>query len=252
MDNSSKGLNQGHEEGQGRHQNALAYIGVGLYTLTDAARLLRVRPSTLRNWVNGYTYRTEERTVHQRPVVFRRFDEPLLTFHEFVELLFVKLFREEGVSMQAIRKAAAAASHLFDTPYPLAVKRFDTDGKLLFATLEEEAKGDSKSERIVHELGKGQVMFDSVIRPFFRHLDYRGVAEAIRYWPAEGQRWIVLDPERAFGQPIDAETGVPTRVLYEAYLATQEDATKAARSFEVPLGAVEHSVRFECELLRAA
>lgn len=155
--------------------------------------------------------------------------------------------------MQTIRKAAVAAARLFNTPYPFAVKRFDTDGKSLFATLEKQARGGNETDRIVHELSRGQVMFDSIIRPFFRHLDYRGTAEAIRYWPAEGEKHVVLDPERAFGQPIDAETGVPTRVLYEAYLANKdEDFSRIARWFEVPRDSVAYSVKFERQLLKVA
>jgi len=235
-------------------EGPLEFIGVGLYTIPEAARILQVNVRTLRGWVEGYTYDTKLRQVQQRPVVHRRLklDKPVLTFYELIELLFVKLFRKEGVSMQTIRKASIAASKLFETPYPFAVKRFDTDGKRVFATLEAEARS-RKEARLVEELGLGQTAFDPIVRQFFRQLDYRGEAEALRYWPEEGGRFVVLDPNRAFGQPIDAQTGVPTKSLFAAFRANGGmDVERVAGWFQIPSKNVVHAIRYEEVLLQAA
>jgi uncharacterized protein (DUF433 family) len=172
----------------------------------------------------------------------------VLTFLELVELLFVKLFREEGLSMPVIRKAAAEAARQFDTPYPFAVRRFDTDGRRIFATLQQE----SQDERVVVELGKGQLVFDTIVRPFFRKLEYRNSGDALRYWPMDREGRVVLDPERSFGKPIDAETGVPTRALYDAVLAGGgQPLDVVAQWFGVPVEAVQTAVAYE-ESLRSA
>jgi uncharacterized protein (DUF433 family)/transposase-like protein len=226
------------------------YVGVGLYSFAEAARLIGVKPSTLHRWVSEYQGTEGEGLSRRKPVIVRYFEDGqrLLTFLELVELLFVKLFRREGVSMQVIRKAAAEATRRFDTVYPFAVKRFDTDGRRIFATLREASDG----ERVVEELGKGQLVFDTVVRPFFRRLDFCADREALRYWPMERDGRVVLDPQRAFGQPIDAETGVSTRALSDAVMAGggQSPAT-VAEWFGVPIAAVEAAVEFET-LLSAA
>ena len=212
--------------------------GLGLYSIPQAARLIGVRPQKVRRWLGE-----DAPIVRHRPGL----DERNITFLELMELHFVKMFRAEGVSMPTIRKAAEAAARRFGTDYPFAVKRFDTDGHSIFATLES-TEGD---KQILEELHRGQLVFEQIARPFFRKLEYsrRQEREAIRYWPLEPAGRVVLDPERDFGQPIDAETGVPTRALYDACTAGGgQDMPTVAEWFDVPLEAVRSAVEFEQSL----
>jgi uncharacterized protein (DUF433 family) len=167
-------------------------------------------------------------------------EEQTVTFLELMELHFINMFRSQGVSLQTIRKAAAAASSKFHADYPFAVRRFDTDGRTIFATLIK----DAGNEDVVEDLKKGQYVFDQIMRPFFRRLEYRGADEALRYWPLDIKGRVVLDPERQFGKPIDSETGVPTRALYEAVKAGQEPSD-VAEWFDVPHKAVLAAIKFE-------
>jgi uncharacterized protein (DUF433 family) len=230
--------------------NPTRYVGVGLYTFPEAARIIGIKPAKLRRWVGQYRQKAPGAEFLSKPVISRYFpdEQHVLTFLELVELLLVKLFREEGVSMQVIRRAAEEAARRFDTPYPFAVKRFDTDGHRIFVTLQEE----SLEERSVVELGKGQHVFDEVVRPFFHKLEYQDGGDALRYWPRDREGRVVLDPQRSFGKPIDAETGVPTSALYDAVQAGGGQPPKVvAEWFGVPLAAVEAAVAFEQSLLAA-
>jgi uncharacterized protein (DUF433 family) len=225
------------------------YVGVGLYTIPEAAHIIGVKTPKLRRWIGEYQ-RTATDGIRKlgKPVIARHFTdgERLLTFLELVELLFVKLFRAEGVPMTVIRKASDEAARLFGTRYPFAVKRFDTDGRRIFATLQDH----TDDQRAVLELGKGQLVFESVVRPFFRKLEYRDGGEALRYWPLDRNGRIVLDPERSFGKPIDAETGVPTKALYDAVTAGGGQSPESvAEWFGVPREAVQAAVTYESALL---
>jgi uncharacterized protein (DUF433 family) len=225
-------------------------VGVGLYSYPEAARIIGISPAKLRRWAGQYRRKASGADYLSKPVISRYFQDGqhVLTFLELVELLFVKLFRDEGVSMAVIREAAEEAVRRFDTPYPFAVKRFDTDGERIFATLQEEAR----DERATLELGRGQIVFDTVARPFFRKLEYRDGGDALRYWPMNRDGKVVLDPERSFGQPIDAQTGVPTRALYDAVLAGDGQSPEVvAQWFGVPVDAVQAAVNFEQSLLAA-
>jgi hypothetical protein len=165
-----------------------------------------------------------------------------------MELLFIKMFRDEGVSAQAIRKASQAAAKKFKTDYPFAVQRFDTDGKTIFATLVSQSTG----KKLVEDLKLGQFVFEKVLKPFFRKLDY-GNFEVERYWPMEKDGRIVLDPARKFGQPIDFDTGIPTRTLYNAVIAGGGQEVKAvANWFGVPVAAVNAAVAFERSIQQPA
>ena len=95
--------------------------------------------------------------------------------------------------MQAIRKAAERAATQFNTNYPFAVKRFDTDGKHIFAILSQE----TDEVGFIEELGKGQLAFDRVVKPLFHKIDYRGGADALR---AEVKRLRLHYKKQPLGQ----------------------------------------------------
>jgi len=214
-----------------------SYLGHGAYSVPFAAQLTGVRANTLRRWIDP-----------QQGVVRRAFrpDEQVLSFLELMELLFIKMFREEGVSLQAIRKASRAAAKKFRTEYPFAVKRFDTDGRSIFATL---AKNES-NEEMVQDLQKSQYVFSQIVRPFFRKLDYDS-EEISRYWPLRKNGRVVLDPQRQFGRPVDAQTGLPTKALFDAVKPDAgQDEAAVARWFDVPISAVRAAVQYEQSLVR--
>jgi uncharacterized protein (DUF433 family) len=218
--------------------NALpSHLGIGLYSLPDAARLLRIKPARLRRWASGpdrFLPRALDPT------------EETLTFAELIELQFVLLYLAEGVSLPVIKKAAAAAAEKFSTDHPFSVKRFDTDGQSIFATL----ISDQTNRRHVEDLQKGQYVFEKVMRPFFHKLEYQK-DQLVRYWP-EGKRGrILLDPARKFGQPIDAESGVPTRAIFSALEAGEgQSPDDVARWLGIPLAAVKAADQFERSLQR--
>jgi uncharacterized protein (DUF433 family)/DNA-binding transcriptional MerR regulator len=212
-------------------------LGVGFYALPQAARLLGLHTNKLRRWVGGFG---DMESVIERDCPF----DATVTFTELMELMFVRQFRDEGVSMQAIRKAANAAAKKLRSRHPFAVKRFDTDGRHIFVT----ARRKETDKTIVEDLVKGQLVFEQIIKPFFRKLEY-GRKDVMRYWPQETDGRVVLDPERRFGQPIDAETGVPAVALAQAVKADKRhDVSKVAKWFDVPKEAVQAAVSFEKSL----
>jgi uncharacterized protein (DUF433 family) len=210
------------------------HVGVGLYSLAEAARLLKIHHSKIQRW-----------TKPDDGLFPRYFDpaEHTLTFLELMELQFIKMFRSEGVALQAIRKASEAAAKKFRTAYPLCVKRFDTDGTAIFATLIDK-QTDAES---VEDLRHGQLVFGQIVKPFFRKLEYDGQIEPSRYWPMDKSGRIVLDPARQFGKPIDAQSGVPVSTMIDA-LNAGEDAPSVAKWFDIPLAAVKAAIDFEKSL----
>jgi len=98
-------------------------IGLGLYPLPLAARIICEPLPKVRRWAR------ESSSVVTRSLPEQ---ENTLTFLELMELKFIAMFRNEGVSLQVIKRASKLASRQFDTKYPFAVRRFDTDGKTIF------------------------------------------------------------------------------------------------------------------------
>jgi uncharacterized protein (DUF433 family) len=209
-------------------------IGVGLYTIVDSARISGANHETVRRWLS-----------EKEGIVPRYFpkEEKMLTFRELMEIHFIHMFRREGVSFQAIRRTAKVASERFDTPYPFTVKRFDTDGRTIFATMISEAT----DREVIEDLQRGQFVFQSIVRPFFRKLEYGTESEdVLRYWPRLKSGRVLIDPARKFGKPIDAKSGIPTSVIYEAVNAGGgQSPAIVARWLGIPIAAVKAAVAFE-------
>jgi len=228
-------------------------LGIGLYTLPEAARILRTRPQKLSRWADGYPFVSNKERRVAEPIIQRDLaaldGEPVLTFNDLLELYMIKLFRDAGVSLQTIRAAAEQAAILYHTNHPFAIKQFETDGKRIFATLQVRGVEGVTRPTLLQDLNLSQMVMDSIARPFFRKIEYQEFAP-LRYWPNGKERHIVLDPQRSFGKPIDVRSGVPTAVLYE--MARGGEAVESiARWYNVELEAVEEAVAYEATLKAA-
>jgi uncharacterized protein (DUF433 family) len=99
------------------------------------------------------------------------------------------------------------------------------------------------------DLKKRQFEMKQVIERSFKDLDIENDAVA-RWRPYRNKASIVIDPTRAFGQPIAMRFGVPTIVLADAVKA-EGSVARAAWAYEVPAAVVRDAVNFEASLLAA-
>ena len=216
-------------------------IGVGLYTIPDAAHLAEVTPRQVRGWVHGYREGGGEshRTAvvgHQVPDVEGK---TALSFRELIEVRFIRHFLRAGVSWRSIRHAATEARRelVEESGHRL---RFSTDGVTVFAdTLA--AGGD----RIARDLVANQYVMALVLADSIKsEFDIDG-ENLIRAWhPRPETPRVLLDPRRSFGRPI-VEPGVPTRTLADALRAERGDAGRVAALFGVAEEAVRQAAAFE-------
>jgi DNA-binding transcriptional MerR regulator/uncharacterized protein (DUF433 family) len=205
-------------------------LGVGLYSVPEAARLAKLSAQRVRHWIDPQAGLIRGDLLP---------GERTLTFLDLMELHFVQMFREAGVSLETIRQAARTMARRFGCCHPFTVHRFDTDGRSIFSTMIQA----ERRKTLVEDLRHGQYVFENVIRPFFKKLEYQQ-DRAVRFWPMGSKQRVVLDPRRHFGKPIDAPTGVPTSALYHAIKAGDGQST-VATWFKVPDVAVAAAVKFE-------
>ena len=218
-------------------------IGIGLYDISEASRIIRVPRKKLVHW--SYGYKTKQGKFSD-PVFTRDIDgdgEKILSFLDLIELHLVSMFRSVGVSMPTIRAAAATASKMFNTEHPFAVKRFDTDGDTIFATLQSRRVEDVSAAHLVADLARAQMVMEHIASAFFMNLDYDDDLP-LRLWPRGKEAGIVLDPTRQYGSPIDDETGVPTAVLYQMARGG-ESIENIADWYDVSVNSVVEAIRFE-------
>jgi uncharacterized protein (DUF433 family) len=223
-------------------------LGVGLYTVPDAARLLKIPSFSIRRWLGGYSYKHKSETHHSPPLWvpdLPNFENKIeLTFRDLIELRFVHGFVKEGLPLRTIRLCLNYARTLVDDPRPFSTRRFQTDGKTIFL----DSVRDSGDIELL-DLRKKQYAIKHVIERTFKDLDIEANAVA-RWRPYKGKNTIVIDPTRAFGKPIANASGVPTVVLADAVEA-EGSIDRVARLYEVTPAVVRDALGFE-EALRAA
>ncbi|MCT9119090.1 DUF433 domain-containing protein [Cupriavidus gilardii] len=219
--------------------------GIGLYTFQEASKLTGIPARDLRRWLHGYAYR---RKVDRGAVPVRPLWEPELSraeidgisFHDLLEVRFVRAFRQHGVSLQTIRLASEKARQLFNLPYPFTSRRFQTDGRTIFASA---VRATGEIELL--DLIKGQYAFQKILEPsLYQGIDFGPDDAALRWYPSPCSKAVVLDPQIAFGKPVVTEGQVRTSILYASFLA-ENDRHFVAKMHEVPLSAVDTAIAFE-------
>ena len=209
-------------------------IGIGLYTIHEAAKLTGIKGSDLRRWMFG--------NQNQPPLWHSQVqDEEIkgLGFNDLIAMRFVHAFRRHGVSLQAIRLASENAKEEFNNPYPFTCSRFRTDGHAIFTEVYE-----SNDEPSLYNLVKKNYAMKEIMDQF---LDDGVMLEndmAIKWYPVRDKTGVVLNPQRSFGKPIVEDYGVPNAALYQNY-RVEQDVSFVARMFEVSEQAVLDAIEFE-------
>lgn len=223
----------------------LDLIGIGLYTAAEAARLLRSPAQSVRRWMAGYCYSSGGSQRWMEPLwtpQIPRIDGELeLGFRDLTELRFIVRFRKAGLALQTIRACLDVVRTIVGEERPFSTQQFKTDGRKIFL----EIANQTKDPQLI-DLARGQYAFKAMIEPSFKDLEFEdGVAA--RWRPLPGRKSIVIDPQRSFGQPIAADSGVATSVLAVA-AEVEGSVSAAARAYEVSPSVVRDAVEFEALL----
>ena len=214
-------------------------IGIGLYTLAEASRLVQVRPSKIARWLRGHEADGRYYEPLWRSQVDLGEDGLFLGFRDLQEVRVAAAFIARGLSPQRVRQAIELARGLVGDERPLSTRRFRTDGRSVFLQLVEE---DGQTKLI--DLFKGQFAFREIIEQSLTHLEYDDAGFPSLWWPLGRSGSVVVDPSRSFGQPIEAETSIPT-VMLAAAAKAEGSQQAAARAWQVPLRSIRRAVAFE-------
>jgi len=228
-----------------------SFFGLGAYTTAEAAKLLHIRPANLRRWVLGYDYKSKnDELMHSPPLWSSQYDlddrEPIIGFRDLIEARVVYRLKNLGLSIQTIRACLAVAREIAGDTHPFSTQKLKTDGKRLYL---EVSQRDGGIQLI--DLKQKQHAFSKIIEQTFVDLDFddQGIAE--RWWIYPTRKTLVIDPDRAFGQAIAADSGVPTSRIAEA-VKVEGSALTVAKLFDLPIRVVNDAVKFEAGLLAAA
>lgn len=211
-------------------------LGSGIYSYSDAGRLVEAHRSTVCGWFK-----------HHR---FRAFDPSdglecgIISFLDLIEAKVVAKLRHLGVAMRTIRRAYELIADELDTKHPFSVRHIYSDGQAIFL----QAIKQIASGKLV-DVVQRQHFFPAIL-PFLRRVDYDDqTAFAARWHISEG---VVLDPTRRFGKPIVERCGLSTSVLDAAFRANRRDSDRVADWYGIQPIDVECAVGFERRIRRCA
>jgi uncharacterized protein (DUF433 family) len=221
-------------------------LQTGIYTISEASRLTGVSPRRIRRWVRGYEFKVKHGR-HRSPAVWStqldRIDHAVaLGFFDLLEVRCVDAFVSAGVGWKTLRQVHEQARKLVGHAHPFCTNQFATDGQTIF--MEERGKHDEVALWDMRDL---QRVFDRIIRPFLKNVEFDSKQFPQRWWPRGKDHLVALDPRRNFGQPIVFQEGIPTQILARSVRAngSLEDV---AHWFEINSVSVRKAVEFEQSL----
>ena len=218
-------------------------LETGIYTVPDAARLTGVSPWRIRRWLKGYEFKVKDGR-HRSPAVWNSQIDPLddhvaLGFLDLLEVRCVDAFISAGVNWKTLRQVHDRAHKLVGHTHPFCTNRFATDGRTIFMEVREKS-----GELTLWDMRDVQRVFDRVIRPFLKNIEFDSDRVPRRWWPRGKVHLVALDPRRSFGQPIIFRDGVPTSALAQS-VAANGSLDEVARWFEIPAASVREAVEYE-------
>ncbi len=222
-------------------------VGIGLYTPAEAGRLIQVSAHKITRWLRGHETNHKAYAPLWQAQVDLGADGLFLGFRDLMEVRVAASFIAQGLSPQKVRQAIMLAREIVADDHPLSTLAFRTDGRSVFLEL----ILDSGEKKLI-DLFRQQYAFRHILERSLKNVDYDASGAPSHWWPLGRARSVVIDPERSFGQPIEAESSVPVRHLASAAKA-EGSVEVAAQVWSVPVRAVKRAVAFEREMdLRTA
>jgi uncharacterized protein (DUF433 family) len=221
-------------------ERKMEVIGKGVYNISEASRLTRLRPQRVREWFRGRESASriiEPAFESDYPVCE---GEYAISFLDLIELNIGGKLREANVPLPHIRKVYDQLRREYGD-HPFCRRAIYVGDQKIFTRGLNAAESSSVIEAITN-----QCYFDNMILPFLQRIDYdQGTQQAIRWHIADG---VVIDPKIRFGSPVVEGVGISTSILRDSYFANGEDAASVARWFGIEERHVMAAVDFGNDL----
>jgi uncharacterized protein (DUF433 family) len=214
-----------------------------MYSEAEAARLLRVPPSTLNYWLEGGRRRnkTYEPVIREQP----KGGHPPVTWAEFVECTWLRQYRRvDGVPMAELRAFISLLRKRYQVPYPLAhFKPFANQGQLVIVREIQDAAGLDPEFCLVAE-ASGQLVLTAPAQAYVRRIDWDQELDIPIAWSPHEDRDspVRVNPGVRFGRP--SIHGISTEALWEQVEDGME-ASEVARDYSLSVSDVRWAVSYE-------
>jgi uncharacterized protein (DUF433 family) len=217
-------------------------INGGFYTVAEAARLLGMSNyQRVSRWLRPTSTGGDPVIVRDYQKIGREHE---LSFLDLIEVKFVEHFRQKDISLQSLRVAATNARRELGVSHPFASSsaKFQSDRKRIFLDTAKEV-----GDRQLLNLMTNQVeMYEMIEATFDRDLEFDvdGYARLWKPVPSLAPN-VLVSPIFAFGRPVISNRRLPTRTIYESWLANDRVVTVVGDWFRIADAEVVEAIRFE-------
>ena len=205
----------------------------GLLDVPDAARFLGIHRATLQRWARGYAHGAP--LLHVVPAAPARAG---VTFIAMVEAHVLEALRQAGVRPARIRPALTRLAQEFGREYVLVSPNLATDGIDVLWDFSRTSEGHGLMEGRT-----GQLVMREIVEDYLKYVTWAedGFPRMLELRHCQPSK-VVIDPYRAFGQPIFEGSRARVRDVANM-LAAGEDPQVVAEEHGVGIDEVRTAAR---------
>ena len=221
-----------------------------LYTIAEAADIVKVPATTLTTWARGYVRRPPGRPeIRGDPIITSvgepGRDRPVIPFVGLAEAAVLAAIRSTGVPMKQIRPPLDHLQRRICVPHALAHKALSADGADLlsdFSKCHPDMEAGRAAGRLVVTHNRKSV-FVGVIQEALRGFQYSEDSYVQLFQvPAYRHAEVVVDVTRSSGAPIFARGGCRVEDVLHRFWAG-ESLRELTEEFRVPRDHLEDAIR---------
>lgn len=205
-----------------------------MYSFSEAAHLAHVSPTTVRNWLFGYT--ANERQVSPLFKVPPE-QKTFCSFLQLIEIVVAAKFRKAGsASFETVRRAYNNAQTEWGLEYPFAHLKLEGLGGHIVRII----RSGETSLQAVDQLS--QWTLPGLVQETIGQLEYE-LELAARWYPVGKHLPIVVDPRISAGLPVIVGRGVTVQAIHKRFRAGQL-IDFIAKDFVIEDSVVQEVIRY--------
>ncbi|HEX4723983.1 MAG TPA: hypothetical protein VH333_15810 [Pseudonocardiaceae bacterium] len=222
---------------------AISVLEREMYSEAEAARLLRLPPSTLNYWLEGGRRggKIYQPIIREQP----RGGHPPVTWSEFIEASWMRQYRRiDNVPMAELRVFITRLRERYGVPYPLAhFRAFANQGQLVLMQEAQTTAGLDPDFCLVAEVS-GQLVLTPPADAYVRRIEWDEEHDAPMAWRPhdDPDSPVRIYPDIRFGRP--SVGGISTDVLWEQ-VDDGADPNEVANDYGVTIRDVQWAVSYE-------
>jgi uncharacterized protein (DUF433 family) len=226
-----------------RNDTSPSYRDSAAYTLTEAARYLRLPVATLRSWVLGRDYPTAEGGGRFPPLISpASFRPPLLSFSNLIEAHILRSLRmDHGVSVKALRTALNYAQRSLKIDRLLLRSELRADAGKVFL---------DRYGELIELSASGQLAMRKIFEGHLERVEWDETRFPVRLYPfvfasaSTEDRPIAIDPRIAFGRPVVLRKSISTATIAER-IDAGESVEDVAADYDLGRAEIEQAALYE-------